>query len=250
MDIGDIKIGDIVMNDLKTKRDIFDTFKVITSSIVELRKRITAQLSLISARSDSNIKSVNDKIDFIGTTIKNIKLKEGIPGKDADPDLVAQSLKDDNDFISGLKGDDADIDEIIDRLEQDLPRFGSQFRDGLELLKGEERLDVSAIKGLEEWFEKVEKFIASGRSGNVISASGRGHIKTYDLSVQLDGVKTTFNLPANWTVISVSASSFPGALRPVIDYTWTMTTISFTSQIEAVSTLASGQTIVVIYEEA
>lgn len=104
-------------------------------------------------------------------------------------------------------------------------------------------IDVEHIRGLKK---AVEKW---GRSETHIT-SGKGKIKNYDLSSQLNGITTTFSLPANWTVISVVSSSFPSAFRPVIDYTFTPTSITFTNQIEPSTTLASGQTLIVIYEEA
>jgi hypothetical protein len=45
----------------------------------------------------------------------------------------------------------------IEEIEDDLPKLGKEIRNGLELLQGKERLDVSAIKGLTELLKKVEK---------------------------------------------------------------------------------------------
>ncbi len=139
------------------------------------------------------------------------------------------------------------IQGIKDSIEKDLPSLGTFIRDGLELLKGDDRLDWTAIKGLKEILDRLEKIRSAER---VISASGRGHIINYDLSSQLNGVKKTFQLPANWTIISVVSSSFPNAFRPIIDYTFTPTSITFTNEVNAASTLAAGQTLIVIYEES
>lgn len=73
---------------------------------------------------------------------------------------------------------------------------------------------------------------------------GRDIVRNYDLSDQLDGVTKTFNLPAIWSVISVATSSFPNVLRPIIDYTFTGQSITFTDEIDAGTTLAEGQTVV------
>lgn len=106
-------------------------------------------------------------------------------------------------------------------------------------------IEVEHIKGLKK---AVEKW---GRSEtHITSGGGKGRIKPYDISSQLNGVTKTFNLPANWTVVSVVSGSFPNAFRPIIDYTFTPTSITFTSEITAGTTLASGQTVIVIYEEA
>jgi DNA-binding ferritin-like protein len=45
----------------------------------------------------------------------------------------------------------------IEDIENDLPKLGDKIRDALELLQDDERLDVSAIKGLEDLIKKVEK---------------------------------------------------------------------------------------------
>lgn len=118
------------------------------------------------------------------------------------------------------------------------------IRNKLELLEGEERLNVSAIEGLEDLLkriEKVEKKPDTIINGGII---GRDLIKDIDLSSQLDGVTKTFQLPAVWNVVSVHLSSFPHALRKTVDFTYTPTSITFTSEIDAAVALATGQTCV------
>lgn len=160
---------------------------------------------------------------------------------------------------NGKDGKDADeekiIKETIDTLEKNLPAFGAQFRDGLELLKDEERLDASAIKNLDKIIEPLMndvkfKTITVGGGGGGASGGGR-IVKVYDLSPLLNGVTKTFTLPAFWRVISVHSSSFPNVFRPTIDYTTDASTmqILFTDEINAGSTLESGQSVVVVYSE-
>ena len=124
------------------------------------------------------------------------------------------------------------------------PDTPAKIRDKLESLKGEDRLDTSAIKGLEKRLKKLEtsqSFSTGGSGGNVVRA--------YDLSASLDGVLKTFALPAFWRVISVHLSSFPNILRPTVDYTTDNSafTITFTSEINAGTGLASGQTCIITY---
>jgi len=118
-----------------------------------------------------------------------------------------------------------------------LPQYGEKFRDGLETLTGDDRLDKSAIKGLDEELKKL----STPKQQNMASIVGRDVIKVVDISDQLDGSTKTFNLPATYTVLTVDLSSFPyGSCRKNIDYTWTPTTITFTDQIDAPTQLASG----------
>lgn len=92
-------------------------------------------------------------------------------------------------------------------------------RDGLEGLKGKERLDVSAIKGLTEEFKKLRKSIKKNTRTPIFGGAGGGgysggrSILAYDLSPHLDGSTKTFSLPAFWRIIMVESSSSPGSLR-------------------------------------
>ena len=61
---------------------------------------------------------------------------------------------------------------------------------------------------------------------------------------EFDGVTTTFQLPAVWNIVTVSLSSFPNILRKGVDFTYTPTSITFTSEINPATSLAFGQTCV------
>lgn len=158
-----------------------------------------------------------------------------------------------------LTGLEARIDSIvipsIDDIEADLPRLGTSIRDGLELLQGDERLDKSAVKGIEDIERDVDEL--KNRKGNTVyvggGSSGGGRIvKVYDISSQLNGVTKTFTLPAFWRIVSVQSSySVPNTFLPTTHYTSDASamTITFTSEIEASTTLAAGQGLLVIYAE-
>lgn len=64
----------------------------------------------------------------------------------------------------------------IEELKNDLPIMGTQVRDSLELLQGEERLDISAIKGVDELKTEIKASIPnrlSGGGGGVIQSGPR-----------------------------------------------------------------------------
>jgi len=128
------------------------------------------------------------------------------------------------------------------------------IRNKLETLKGEERLDKSAIKGLEELLKELEIKIQNmgGKTSFVGGMSSRGTVKAYDISTSLNGVLKTFSLPSFWRIISVHSSSFPNAFRETIDYTvnTAASTITFTSEIDASTALSSGNTIIIVYAES
>ena len=124
-----------------------------------------------------------------------------------------------------------------------------EIRDKLEVLPEEEKLVIDAIKGLREELGKIKK----SQTTNIPMGIGnsRGTVKVYDLSGELNGVLKTFSLPAFWRVLTVDLSSFPNALRPTTDFTTdaSLMQITFTSQIDAATSLATGQTCIVTYAE-
>lgn len=138
----------------------------------------------------------------------------------------------------------------IEELEADIPKLGSEIRNALELLQDDERLDVSAIKGLDELIKKVEKLSEAKQTTRFVGGGGgvgRHNTFYYDLSPYLDGTTKTFSLPATWKVIGVhSGGSTPATFRSTIDFTWSPNSITFTGEIEASTTLAAGQTIMVV----
>ena len=167
------------------------------------------------------------------------KMSEVRNGQDADETAIVEKVR------------GQIIVPTIEEIEKDLPKLGESIRDALELLQDENRLDVSAIKGLEEIIASLKKQIKDKTMIVAGNSTGGKIVKVYDLSSSLNGVLKTFSLPAFWRVISVHSSSFPNAFRPTTDFTTDASamTITFTSEINAATTLASGQTIIVTYSE-
>lgn len=126
------------------------------------------------------------------------------------------------------------------------------IRNKLELLQGEERLDISAIKGLEQYEKRLSKVENRPNVGGWSSGGGGKIMKYYDLSLSLDGVTKTFALPAFWRVINVQCSSSPTPMRENIDYTidGSLMKITFTSTVDASTVLSGGQTLIILYAEA
>lgn len=132
------------------------------------------------------------------------------------------------------------------------PDTAEDIRNKLEILEGDERLKIEAIRGLRQELDDLKK-----RGGNttVVHSGGGGGggktVKSYDLSDSLDGSTSTFALPAFYRVISVHLSSFPNILRPTTDYTVDASamTITFTAEIDPAVSLATGQTLLIVYSE-
>lgn len=161
-------------------------------------------------------------------------------------------------------GKDADEEVIVGEVLKQikLPEYketvlddATQLRNKLETLKGKDRLDQSAIKGLEKKLKElkamIKKSIRRPIFGHASGTSGGRSVMYHDLSDSLDGTTKAFSLPAFWRVISIHSSSFPNAMRATIDYTTDADAmkITFTSEINAATTLAKGQTLIVVFAE-
>ena len=169
----------------------------------------------------------------------------GEKGDKGDAGIAGRDGRDGRDGKDGTNGKDADEIKIIEKLEKDLPMFGTAFRDGLELLQGDERLDAAAIKNLEKYLKEEITYLGGG-------ATGGRRVTYYDLSDSLDGSTKVFSLPAFYKIISVHSSAQPFILRPTTDYTTDGATmqITFTSAVDETITLATGQSLLIVYAES
>lgn len=202
------------------KDKLDDDFITKTSGLVDKIKGFETKLNDVKVK-------LSDKIDEKVSGVLN-ELKKQV--------VEIKNLVDEN----SVKNIRVELDNLSKKVEENEPDTPTETRDKLESLKGNERLDASAIKGLDE---RVRGIIGTGgQSSTNHSIVGRDVIIDIDLSPQLDGVTTTFNIRAVYNIISVSLSSFPyGSLRKNIDYTYTSTTITFTSEIIAAAQLSAGQ---------
>ena len=116
-------------------------------------------------------------------------------------------------------------------------------RDKLESLQGDERLDKSAIKGLDEELKKIAETKSSAMNYG-ISGGAKGRVHYYDLTSQCNGVLKTFAVPLNFGIIGVFSTQFPINYRPIIDWTAGNKTLTLTSAVSAPDT---GQTLWIAY---
>lgn len=234
---------DKFLYDAVRRDDLIQALKDTGEALKAVEKRVldtVGQNKELSAKDVSSLQTaINSNQQNLMSLIDRIK-------KDSDFALqtAINQLRGDINGVASLIPDLPDYTDDFNRLQRAINRVPKQFtaeqiRDLLEGLKGKERLDVTAIDGLEEMLKKA--IPKAGGSGGIV---GRDIFKDYDLSPSLDGVTKTFNIPAVWNIISVDTSSFPHALRKNIDYTWTPQTITFTAEIDAATVLAEGQTVV------
>lgn len=196
-------------------KDVLEKYDISLSQLSKLvEDNQTLMDEKVSARLQTALTSVNSAVEHI----KQTKPKDG---KDADETKIVEAvlqkikLPEYKQFI--LTGED-----VVDSINA-LP------------VTEENQIPVERIKGLKELINKKPVY-----SGGI---AGRDLFKDIDISASLDGSTKTFNIPAVWNILTVNLSSFPyGALRKGIDFTWTPSTITFTSAIDAATQLAAGQT--------
>ncbi len=109
-------------------------------SLTDLRGLIGKEISRINKNIEDKIKEADKKLG---------EVKNGENGKDADEERIIKEV------FANIKKD-IKIPKI-EEIENNLPKLGERIRDSLELLKGKERLNVSAIDGLEELLKGLDK---------------------------------------------------------------------------------------------
>jgi len=136
---------------------------------------------LLNDASDADIfiaKSISEKLDNVNSRIDNLKLQKGDKGDSVIGEKGADGKdgKDGSDGKDGEKGKDGtngkdgkdgenynltieDLSDIAELVEIELPplieKTPEEIRDMLESLVDDERLDISAIKGLNEKLNKL-----------------------------------------------------------------------------------------------
>lgn len=214
------------------KEDNAVELRFLTKSLKEIEKELTSKTGSATKEAVSEAKRL------IGEAIRKVEAK--IPEM---PDMSAMEEK-----MEGMHS------MTMEEVAGDIPLLGEQVRDALELLDGDERLEIKAIKDLREELDELRELQSKG---NTVFVGGGGGgagriVKAHDLTSSLNGVLKTFALPAFYRVISVHSSSFPFSFRPTTDYTTDGATmeITFTSEVNAATALATGNTITIIYSEA
>lgn len=121
-----------------------------------------------------------------------------------------------------------------------------QIREKLENLKGDERLDKSAIKGLEDEIKNLKELLAK-RSTRLFGGARKSvYTKAYDLTSLVDGSTKAFTLPFDTiNVTAVFGTQFPLIFAPTTDWTFSGRTLTLT---DAVGAPQSGQTLICLLE--
>lgn len=215
--------------------ELSDKLTAMPSQLDTLKSMLEGKMSESEMSHKEHAKKMEETVVKLASEINTIKAS--MPTM---PDLSEY-----DDKLEEIKG-------LIPVIEKQIIETPKSIKDKLESIElEEEKLSISAIKDLRKELDELKLmksktvFVGGGSSGG-------GRISmVYDLSPYLNGVTKTFSLPAFWRVTGVIAGSAPIALRPTVDYTTdgSAMTITFTSEIEASTTLATGQSVLVNYSE-
>ena len=139
-----------------------------------------------------------------------------------------------------------DFPEVLAELKTQIPELltPEEQRDNLESLEGDERLDKSAIKGLDEELKKIRK---SGGARGPFGVRRIYRPMVDRFADETDGAKKAFVLskePLETDTITVSGSDWPFELDPTVDFLVAGKTLTLQSTVDAPT---AGATLVVKY---
>lgn len=254
------KILEVIGEENVTNKQFAFIFKKVVSTIRELRDGVESRFGAIESmvagfkkELESIPPNLSDKIDSELTSLEK-HMDDQFSVKKREMEKMCEDVENrlllEVDALESrfpkLDGFYESFAEIVKKIpETETPE---SIREKLESLEDGEKLPIEAIQDLREELDELKRRPRGGGGGGGVS--GRELVKSYDLSPLLDGVTKTFALPGNWTVLSVSGTSFPYTFRRLVDYTFTQHAITFTSEITADTSLAAGQTIEVLYVTA
>jgi hypothetical protein len=138
-------VFELVFTALEELKSTFgDAITNITSDFNDFKDETIKKSSF----TDDDVAEIRGKLNELIRKIGQVKAQkgdkgdkgdQGEPGKSVDADVVADIIKADELFVESIKGKDGEVANITP----------NEIRDSLEKLKDDERLDKSAIKGLD-----------------------------------------------------------------------------------------------------
>jgi hypothetical protein len=239
-----------------TKEEFTKAFESLVSYVIKIEKRNNEEIEYLKEGYKSGMAEIRKNVDATISELKKMVNNVFVE------DRLSEMHRSINDKLANVdekmsmvrNGKDADETRVMRDVMKNirLPKDGSpdtpeEIRNKLEKLYGENRLDKSAIRGLEEIENAIIDMKNVGGKTFMVGGKARNSIHIHDLSSQLNGVDKTFDLPSNFGIVGVWCSSMPNAFRPTIDYTEGNKTITFTDEINAATTLATGQTLILQY---
>lgn len=220
------KQGDITLN------------KVLKDLEVKGNNLLSDIINKIETKHEERIRQNNLNIKDLKDTIENTIKK--------DLETIRQSIPKDVDlnplwaeFDKIVIPSSSEIELAVQtNIENNLPQYGEKFRDGLELLNGDNRLDKSAIKGLDELLKELEEKISTIPRGSAVTNMRIAQAFKYILKTEqpvgdINGVNTIYTLSQPiFAIMSVTINGEVVAQLP--NYNISGNKITFSSALPAV----------------
>lgn len=186
-----------------------------TSKVAEMLK--TENEKDVSSMKKEMTKMMTDCMDMMSKM--ESKMEEVKDGKDADEERM----------IEELTSKIPKAEEILDKVEKDLPKLGEPIRDSLELIEDEDKkLKIEAIGYLRKELDELKRMASKITLGGGGVSSISSHLDLYDLSSQTNGVLFTFSVPGMAKPYMLLSSDFPTPLFLNNGFTYSATNNTIT----------------------
>lgn len=190
-----------------TKKDFISSFKKILSIVLDIEKKLIKRINGIIETSKQEQEALKkateaDLSDLIAQTEQ--KVEEALKEQEESLNFVKDKARRIKNFTNGKDGKDADETKIVEKVlnKIKLPEQkeiildnAEKIRDKLELLKENERLEITAINGLQEKLDELSKRkLGSGGGGGFSKIHFEIHHIDNELIGTGDGTTTEFTL--------------------------------------------------------
>jgi len=238
-----IKMVEASDGDRVTKTELVKQLEAIAQPIIKAREDVLKAVAKLEKAHLSSVSKIQSDNSLSMSNIKKVakELKDSLTNEQKST-LSTLTYKVDDKLagvingLDGVDGKDAEIDEdklvklLLSKIK--LPE------------KGEEKLDTSSINGLDEKLDGIRNMVS--RTSGSLGMRKITYTKAYDLTSQCNGTLKEFTLPnKTLSVIGIFSSQFPINFNNGVDWTFSGTTLTLTSEVDAP---AKGQTLWVLIE--
>lgn len=220
-----------IVNGSLSKEDFEKAFKSVLDLVLKMEKRNSAEFDVLKQTTLKLIETMENRHNtaysdlkgqvndvFVGDQVKRMRGEHDERMKIID--MKVASLKD------GTKGDKGDKgDRGLPGLPAPADNAG-KIRDKLEMLKGDDRLDASAIRGIDKLI-KTEKVVVRGGGGPNANA-----VQTHYFTG--DGTKSYY-VPTHRSALLLIGTQGPIMFKKTTDWTASNHTLTFTSAVDDVA---------------
>lgn len=234
----DKKLSKVLHNALfrgvMTVADFRSALEIVINNIVAFKKEMTVKI-------DAAISGIHNPTDAELTALIRPFIPKVKDGKTPTKEEILVLIKP---LIPKVKDGETPTDERLLKLIKKIEETGEEIIRKVNNDPSDSLIRKGKVEGLED----IENMARTADANSRSFMNTGSYVYAQDISDQLNGVLKTFILVSNAKVILAFGSSAPGVFRPTTDYTTTGSTITFTSEITAASTLAAGQTVIILYK--